>query len=173
MKWNMNILLFMAFSLVFPLAAQDKTVSSAAKAAENYLLDNHNKLVKTKQRKAKRWKLTHTLKDFYMIGTLPLNVNFSFSGKITEITKNPDNTCTASFESEQNISLEDKQKKNVKSSGTIRFSFSETERLALKVGSRKTFTVDGNYVIIYKKDDHIIIHATDNSLTPEPVDDKK
>lgn len=173
MRFQTSILCVFAFCTLAAHPAFAQTTlknsgSSAASAAESTIATEVSKNKGTKQRTAKRWKQTYTLKEFYQLGMLPANVNFSFSGEVTGFKKNADSTVTVSLFSSFSIQLADKTKADLPVKATVRLSQPEFDRLGLREKSRKTWTLDGNYAIVYKSPDCVVINAMDNSLTPEP-----
>lgn len=163
------LLLCLALSIQNSVYASGiRATSSGASAAEDAIAQTKKDLSTSRQRTAKRWETTYKVDDFVKLGLIPANTNFTAGGEITKLTRNQDGTQTVEMFSTVTTTLPSKAKADIPVFITFRMSRSESERLNLRVNSRKTFTTDGNYVIAYQTQDGIIIRAMDNSLTPEP-----
>ena len=128
---------------------------------------------RTKSSSARRWKTTSKIADCIREKAIPSNTNFSFSGTITNIVTDGRYTILTMFDC-VSITTESGATADVPVTFTVVMDAEVAGSATIKVNSKKSFTVDSNYVYFVWNDSGCTVRAVDNSLTePDPTTTKK
>ena len=128
---------------------------------------------RTKSSSARRWKTTSKIADCIREKAIPSNTNFSFSGTITKIVTDGRYTILTMFDC-VSITTESGATADVPVTFTVVMDAEVAGSATIKVNSKKSFTVDSNYVYFVWNDSGCTVRAVDNSLTePDPTTTKK
>ena len=124
---------------------------------------------RTKTSSARRWKTTSKIADCVREKAIPSNTNFSFSGTITNIVTDGRYTILTMFDS-VSTKTESGATADVPVTFTVVMDAEVAGNTTIKVNSKKSFTVDSNYVYFVWNDSGCTVRAVDNSLTePDPT----
>ena len=124
---------------------------------------------RTKSSSARRWKTTSKIADCLREKAIPSNTNFSFSGTITNIVTDGRYTILTMFDC-VSITTESGATADVPVTFTVVMDAEVAGNTTIKVNSKKSFTVDSNYVYFVWNDSGCTVRAVDNSLTePDPT----
>jgi len=113
---------------------------------------------------SRRWKTTSKIADCIREKSVPANTNFSFSGTITRISNNGHYVVLTMFDSIE-TDAENGARGDVPVTITVVMDTEAAANAKLKENSRKSFTVDSNYVYFVWNDVGCNVRAVDNSLT--------
>ena len=128
---------------------------------------------RTKTSTARRWKTTSKIADCLREKTIPSNTNFSFSGSITNIMTDGRYTILTMFES-VSIKTESGVTADIPVKFTVVLNAETAGNASIKAGTRKSFTVDSNYVYFVWDESGCTVRVIDNSLTePDQTNSKK
>ena len=124
---------------------------------------------RTRSSSTRRWKANSKLADCIREKAIPSNTNFSFSGTITNIVTDGRYTILTMFDS-VSTKTESGADADVPVTFTVVMDAEVAANTTIKTNSRKSFTVDSNYVYFVWNDSGCTVRAVDNSLTdPDPV----
>ena len=131
----------------------------------------------TKKSSGRRWKTTSKLADCLREKAVPSNTNISFSGTVTNIVTDGRYTIITMFDS-VSVTAENGASGDVPVTFTVVMDAEVAASASLKEKSKKSFTVDSNYVYFVWDDSGCTVRAVDNSLTeqdqlPAPTTGKK
>ena len=121
---------------------------------------------RTKSSSTRRWKTTSKLADCIREKAIPSNTNFTFSGTITRIVTDGRYTILTMFDSVP-TKAENGAAGDVPVTFTVVMDAEIAGNAKLKEGSKKSFTVDSNYVYFVWDDSGCTVRAVDNSLTEQ------
>ena len=121
---------------------------------------------RTKSSSTRRWKANSKLADCIREKAIPSNTNFSFSGTITNIVTDGRYTILTMFDS-VSTKTESGADADVPVTFTIVMDAEVAANTTIKTNSRKSFTVDSNYVYFVWDDSGCTVRAVDNSLTEQ------
>lgn len=123
---------------------------------------------RAKSGSSRRWKTNSKLADCIREKAIPSNTNLSFSGSITDIVSDGRYTILTMFDSVEITT--DGVRADVPVTFTVVIDAEVAGNASIKTNSRKSFTVDSNYVYFVWNDSGCTVRAVDNSLTdPDPV----
>lgn len=120
----------------------------------------------TKKSSGRRWKTTSKLADCLREKAVPSNTNISFSGTVTGIVTDGRYTIITMFDS-VSVTAENGASGDVPVTFTVVMDAEVAAGASLKENSRKSFTVDSNYVYFVWDDTGCTVRAVDNSLTDQ------
>ena len=128
---------------------------------------------RTKSSSARRWKTTCKIADCIRENAIPSNTNISISGAITNIVSDGRYTILTMFDC-VTITTESGANADVPVTFTVVLDAEVAGNSSLKKNTRKSFTIDSNYVYFVWNDSGCTIRAVDNSLTenPQPATNK-
>ena len=121
---------------------------------------------RTKSSSTRRWKANSKLADCIREKAIPSNTNFSFSGTITNIVTDGRYTILTMFDS-VSTKTESGADADVPVTFTVVMDAEVAANTTIKTNSRKSFTVDSNYVYFVWDDSGCTVRAVDNSLTEQ------
>ena len=121
---------------------------------------------RTRSSSARRWKANSKLADCIREKAIPSNTNLSFSGTITNIVTDGRYTILTLFDS-VSTTTESGADADVPVTFTLVMDAEVAANTTLKANSRKSFTVDSNYVYFVWDDSGCTVRAVDNSLTEQ------
>ena len=121
---------------------------------------------RTKSSSARRWKTTSKIADCLREKAIPSNTNFSFSGTITNIVTDGRYTILTMFDC-VSITTESGANADGPVTVTVVMDAEIAGNTTIKVNSKKSFTVDSNYVYFVWSDSGCTVRAVDNSLTEQ------
>ncbi len=121
---------------------------------------------RTKSSSTRRWKANSKLADCIREKAIPSNTNLSLSGTITNIVTDGRYTILTLFDS-VSTKTESGADADVPVTFTIVMDAEVAANTTLKMNSRKSFTVDSNYVYFVWDDSGCTVRAVDNSLTEQ------
>ena len=121
---------------------------------------------RAKSSSTRRWKTTTKLVDCIRDRTIPSNTNFTFSGTIVNTPTDGRYTILTMFDS-VSITTESGAVADVPVTFTVVMDAEVAGTLTLKPGSRKSLTVDSNYVYFVWDDSGCTVRVVDNSLTEQ------
>lgn len=120
----------------------------------------------TKKSSGRRWKTTSKLADCLREKAVPSNTNISFSGTVTGIVTDGRYTIVTMFDS-VSVTAENGASGDVPVTFTVVMDAEVAADASLKENSKKSFTVDSNYVYFVWDDTGCTVRAVDNSLTEQ------
>ena len=120
----------------------------------------------TKKSSGRRWKTTAKLADCLREKAVPSNTNISFSGTVTGIVTDGRYTIVTMFDS-VSVTAENGASGDVPVMFTVVMDAEVAADASLKENSKKSFTVDSNYVYFVWDDAGCTVRAVDNSLTEQ------
>ena len=120
----------------------------------------------TKKSSGRRWKTTSKLADCLREKAVPSNTNISFSGTVTGIVTDGRYTIVTMFDS-VSVTAENGASGDVPVTFTVVMDAEVAADASLKENSKKSFTVDSNYVYFVWDDAGCTVRAVDNSLTEQ------
>jgi hypothetical protein len=120
----------------------------------------------TKKSSGRRWKTTSKLADCLREKAVPSNTNISFSGTVTGIVTDGRYTIVTMFDS-VSVTAENGATGDVPVTFTVVMDAEVAADASLKENSKKSFTVDSNYVYFVWDDTGCTVRAVDNSLTEQ------
>ena len=121
---------------------------------------------RTRSSSTRRWKANSKLADCIREKAIPSNTNFSFSGTITNIVTDGRYTILTMFDS-VSTKTESGADADVPVTFTVVMDAEVAANTTFKTNSRKSFTVDSNYVYFVWDDSGCTVRAVDNSLTEQ------
>ena len=121
---------------------------------------------RTRTSSTRRWKANSKLADCIREKAIPSNTNFSFSGTITNIVTDGRYTILTMFDS-VSTKTESGADADVPVMFTVVMDAEVAANTTFKTNSRKSFTVDSNYVYFVWDDSGCTVRAVDNSLTEQ------
>ena len=122
----------------------------------------------TKASSARRWKTTSKIADCIREKAIPANTNLSFSATITNIISDDRYTILTMFDS-VSVTTESGETADVPVTFTVVLDAGLSGNAKLKEGTKKSFTVDSNYVYLVWNDSGCTVRAVDNSLTDQEL----
>lgn len=120
----------------------------------------------TRKTSARRWKTTSKLADCLREKAVPSNTNITFSGTITKISTDGRYTILTMFDS-VSVTTENGASGDVPVTFTVVMDAEVAANASIKQDSKKSFTVDSNYVYFVWNDTGCTVRAVDNSLTDQ------
>ncbi len=121
---------------------------------------------RTRSSSTRRWKANSRLADCIREKAIPSNTNFSFSGAVTNIVTDGRYTILTMFDS-VSVKTESGADADVPVTFTVVMDAEVAGNTTIKTGSKKSFTVDSNYVYFVWDDSGCTVRAVDNSLTEQ------
>jgi len=119
---------------------------------------------RTRSSSARRWKTNSKIADCIREKAVPANTNFSFSGTITGISTDGRYTVITMFDS-ISIKAENGADGDVPVTFTVVMDAEVAANASLKENTKKSFTVDSNYVYFVWNEVGCTVRVVDNSLT--------